>query len=187
MKWYVTSLAASSQFQISTHSVNFVNLAASLSECPVLGNQMVRNGQGSVSHQTPDFPQAHPSVWLFQCGWAQWVGLSLPGLACSPGSWVTFTTPFQWHDRENWAPLWAFCMPWLLARDSSGPFSSCTSCSHWWWHWTRAFTCQHHKKLPGVGHSPWIFYKKVITDFIAECQIHFSLFWEPVNKFYVLR
>lgn len=27
---------------------------------------------------------------------------------------------------------------------------------------------KHHKKLLGVGHSPWVFYKKVVIDFIAE-------------------
>lgn len=195
LKGNVTSLAASSRFHISAHSVNFVNLAANLSEWPVLGNQMVRNAQGSMSHKPPGFPQTHPWVWLFQCGWAQWMGHChcLSQLCpCSPGGWVALG---RWRDpslllssgrTENWAPLWAFCLPWLLARDSSEIFSS-TFCSYWRWRWTRAFTSQHHKKLPRVGHSPWIFYKKVIIDFIAECQIHFSPFWEPFNKLYVLR
>lgn len=98
MKWYDTSLAASSRFHISTHSVNFVNLAANLSDWPVLGNQMVRNAQGSVSHQTPGFPQTYPWVWLFQHGQAQWMAhchwLSLV-CPCSPGSWVTSS---RWWD-----------------------------------------------------------------------------------------
>lgn len=98
LKGNVTSLAASSRFHISAHSVNFVNLAANLSEWPVLGNQMVRNAQGSMSHKPPGFPQTHPWVWLFQCGWAQWMGHChcLSQLCpCSPGGWVALG---RWRD-----------------------------------------------------------------------------------------
>lgn len=136
-----------------THSVNLVNLAANLSDWPVLGNQMVRNAQGSMSHQTPGFPQTYLWVWLFQHGWVQWMG-HCPALQVAGWPWAGDET-----HHYSFPMAWQGLLCGLLVCLGSGPF--CRSCSCWWWHWTRVFTSQHYKKLPGVGYSPWIFYKKI--------------------------
>lgn len=202
MKWYVTSLAAFPQFPISTHFIYFVNLAANPSDWPVLGNQMVRNAQGSLSHKTSGLV-CHRHVPEFGSSSTA----ELRGRVTAAAS-ASFGAP--WRPRQ---PQLRSCLPAVRAvgvalrgrrdpslllsngttgrtgglcgllldhgssqgiRDSPEPSSSCTCCCHWWWRWTRTFTGQRHKKSSGVEHSSWVFYKKLIIDFIAECQIHFS-------------
>lgn len=204
MKRYVMLLAVFPPIHISMHFFfNFDNLAANPSDWPVLVNQMLGNIQGSMSHRTLDlvchrhihetgsFSMAELREWRHHHCLPHLRGSQL--WSCLPAVWWPWAGKLIYHysvpmaqEGESGSSMGSSSLQ-FLTRGKGQPSSSCTCHSYWRQRCMRMFTRQHHPKLSGVEHSLWIFYKKLIIDFIAECQIQFPLFWEPFNKLYVLR
>lgn len=169
------SLAAFPQFPISTHFIDFVNLAPNPSDWPVLGNQKVRNANGSTAYKTPSLvchrhihefgssSAAELRGWVIAAASTSFGAHWRPGQpqlqSCLPALQVFGVDLGKWRDRSLLLSngttgrigvlrrLLLCCSSSWGVWDSPEPSSSCTSCSHQQWCWTRAFTSQRHKKL----------------------------------------
>lgn len=141
-------------------------------------------------------PPTGSQVWWPKGQLCQWLPQAC-SLGSSPGGhgshgWdsrrMATLLQLTWHCSTSWVRLQV--LPWqssLHWASQSPPCMSRPAPTHGNVGWERSPASTSKIVRSRAQFVNFLLKKKLITDFTAECQIHFLLFWEPFNKFYVLR